>query len=646
MRNKIQFLCGVLMAAISVGAVSADVFSENKIFEWSLLADLPDPVGRSGMFVGVHNGALIVAGGTNFPEPVWDSDKQWYDDIFVLTQENGQWQWAGGFSLPGPRAYGAVVSTRYGVLCMGGSDGKRIYDEVFLLSWDPVAKTIQYQPLASLPQPCAYSAAVRIDEMVYLAGGMYEEDLHTAMDTFWSLDLSALNSGGAGKWQVMPSWPGPSRAFNLIAAQHNGYEYCVYVMSGRRISDTEHSGVEFLTDVYEFSPSAYRSEKALPWRKRADLPRSVMAGAAIEVGQSHILVLSGDDGSLWGQAEALKDTHPGFPKRALAYHTITNTWVDAGPIPANQVTTPAVRWSDAVNSPIILAGGEIRPRVRTPKIWSIVPQLQSKTFGAVDFSVIGLYLLLMVGVGAFFAFRNKSSDDFFRGGQRVPWFVAGLSIFATMLSSITFLAIPAKAYMTDWVFLLVNMMVVAVTPFVISYFLPFFRKIDATSAYEYLEKRFNRFVRLFASASFILFQIGRMAVVMYLPALALAAITPLTEIQCILIMGVLSIIYCTLGGLEGVVWTDTIQSVVLFGGAILALGLIVTRLDGGLESFFELAAADHKFHLVNWDFSASSITTASLWVVLLGGIGQSLVPYSSDMAVIQRYMSVATIERA
>ena len=141
----------------------------------------------------------------------------------------------------------------------------------------------------------------------------------------------------------------------------------------------------------------------------------------------------------------------------------------------------------------------------------------------------------MVGVGAFFAFRNKSSDDFFRGGQRVPWFVAGLSIFATMLSSITFLAIPAKAYMTDWVFLLVNMMVVAVTPFVISYFLPFFRKIDATSAYEYLEKRFNRFVRLFASASFILFQIGRMAVVMYLPALALAAITPLTEIQCILI---------------------------------------------------------------------------------------------------------------
>ena len=627
-------------------AVSADAFSEKAMLEWSPLADLPDTLGRSGVFVGVHNNALIVAGGTNFPEPVWENDKQWYDDIYVLSQDGDRWQWHDGFSLPRPLGYGAVVSTPYGVLCMGGNDAEQIYDEVFLLSWDSVEKTIQRRQLPSLPRPCAYSAATRIGDVVYLAGGMSEEDLHTAMANFWSLDLSALDAPDVLEWKPLPPWPGPSRAFNLVAAQHNGHEYGVYVISGRRMSDSEDGRVEFLTDIYEFSPSAYASGKAEPWRKRAELPRSVMAGTAVDVGQSHLFVLSGDDGSMWGRAEELKDAHPGFPQRALAYHTITNTWIDAGPIPANQVTTHAVRWGDAVNSPILLAAGEIRPRVRTPKIWSIVPGRQRKAFGAVDFSIIGLYLLLMIGVGVFFAFRNKSSDDFFRGGQRVPWFVAGLSIFATMLSSITFLAIPAKAYMTDWVFFLVNMMVVAVTPFVILYFLPFFRKIDATSAYEYLEKRFNRFVRLFASASFILFQIGRMAVVLYLPALALAAITPLTEIQCILMMGVLSIVYCTLGGLEGVVWTDTIQSFVLLGGAILTLGLILARLEGGFDSFMTLAAAEHKFHLINWDFSASSITTAALWVVLLGGIGQSLVPYSSDMAVVQRYMSVSNIERA
>ena len=252
----------------------------------------------------------------------------------------------------------------------------------------------------------------------------------------------------------------------------------------------------------------------------------------------------------------------------------------------------------------------------------------------------------MIGMGVFFSFRNKNSDDFFRGGQRVPWFVAGLSIFATMISSISFIAVPAKTFTTDWVYFTVSMGAVALAPIVICCFLPFFRRIDATSAYEYLDKRFNRFVRLFASASFILFQIGRMAVVMYLPALALAVITPLTEIQCILLMGVLSIIYCTMGGLEAVVWTDTIQTFVLLGGALLSLILIITRLDGGFDSFIATAMADSKFHMINWDFSSMSFATTALWVVVLGGIGQNLVPYSSDMAVVQRYMAVSSIQKA
>jgi SSS family transporter len=252
----------------------------------------------------------------------------------------------------------------------------------------------------------------------------------------------------------------------------------------------------------------------------------------------------------------------------------------------------------------------------------------------------------MIGVGVFFSFRNKNSDDYFRGGQRVPWLVAGLSIFATMLSSITFMAIPAKAYATDWVYFIVNMMAIAITPLVILLFLPFFRKIDATSAYEYLEKRFNRLARLFASASFILFQIGRMAVVMYLPALALAAITPMSEQQCILLMGILSIIYCTMGGLEAVVWTDTIQSFVLLGGAFFSLILIITQIDGGIVGFMTTAAEHSKFRMINWDLASTSFATTALWVVVLGGIGQNLVPYTSDMAVVQRYMSVPDMTRA
>jgi SSS family transporter len=299
-----------------------------------------------------------------------------------------------------------------------------------------------------------------------------------------------------------------------------------------------------------------------------------------------------------------------------------------------------------VNGPIIIPSGEIRPRVLSPKVWQVRPVKSVGRFGFVDFSVIGFYLAAMISVGVFFSFRNKNSDDYFRGGQRIPWFVAGLSIFATMLSSITFVAIPAKAYATNWVYFMVNMMAIAITPLVILLFLPFFRKIDATSAYEYLEKRFNRLARLFASASFVLFQIGRMAVVMYLPALALAAITPMSEQQCILLMGILSIIYCTMGGLEAVVWTDTIQSFVLLGGAFFCLMLIITRIDGGLSGFMATAGEHNKFHMANWDFASTSFATTALWVVVLGGIGQNLVPYTSDMAVVQRYMSVPNMARA
>ncbi len=215
----------------------------------------------------------------------------------------------------------------------------------------------------------------------------------------------------------------------------------------------------------------------------------------------------------------------------------------------------------------------------------------------VDFLVLGAYLAAMIGVGIFFSFRNKNSDDFFRGGQRVPWFVAGLSIFATMLSSVTFIAIPAKAYMTNWVYFLVNMMAVLVTPAVVYVFLPFFRNIDATSAYEYLEKRFNRCIRLFASGSFIIFQIGLMAIVMYLPALAISAITPLSEIQCILLMGLLSVIYCTMGGLEAVVWTDTIQSFILLGGPLFCILLILYRLDGGIGQFVSMSMCRQQIPL-------------------------------------------------
>jgi SSS family transporter len=449
------------------------------------------------------------------------------------------------------------------------------------------------------------------------------------MTNFWSLDLSLKETGGDSfRWTELPVWPGPERAFNLTLAQHNGFETCVYVMSGRRTGPD--GRVEALRDVWEFSPSRKT------WRRRVDSPVPMMAGTGTAVGQSHLFVVSGDDGALMDRTDELKDEHPGFPRKAWAYHTITDTWTPAGAIPCNQVATPAVRSGNR----LLLVSGEVRPRVRTNQCWSITfPSKTSKVFGAVDFSVLGAYLLAMVGVGVWFTRRNKNTNDYFRGGQQVPWWVAGCSIFATMLSSITFMAIPAKAYAQNWILLLGNLMIPLVAPLAVYLALPFFRRMDATSAYEYLETRFNRPVRMLASGLFTTFHLFRMGIVLSLAGLALAALTPLTPVQSVLIGGVLCVLYSTMGGLLAVVWTDTIQTFVLLGGALLCFLLVVFNTDGGLGGIVQVALADGKLHFADWDFSMLSYTTAAVWVVVLGGIGQNTSSYLGDQALIQRYVS-------
>ena len=642
------------VSSICSPLLCADQGQAVRFLEYSQLADLPDPLGVAGPFVGVHGDALIVAGGANFPEPVWQSEKQWHDNIYVLTRTTDKtdsiadrYKWVDAGRLPYPVAYGASVSTEHGIVCIGGNDSQRTYDNVLLLKWDPMSRQVAIEPLPSLPKPCAYTAAARIGNTIYVAGGQSSAGLETAMKNFWSLDFGGYEEGnGENKltWKRLPSWPGPSRAFNLTVAQHNGLTDCIYVISGRR--QDQEGGVQLLQDVYEFNPAA--GEKRDAWRKRTDVPHCVMAGPAMALGQSHIFVLGGDNGEHFGRADELKDNHPGFFKNALTYHTITDTWITAGPLPANHVTTTAVKWKGS----IVIATGEVRPRVRSPKVYRATAVRTAKSLGAtpvaniVNYSTIVVYLVAMVAIGVFFSFRNKTTDDFFRGGKRIPWPVAGLSIFATMLSSITYMAIPAKAYATDWVYFMGHFMILALTPFVVYLILPFFRRIDATSAYEYLEKRFNILLRLFASASFVFFQVGRMAIVMFLPALALATITPFAVSHCILAMGVLSILYCTLGGFEAVVWTDSVQSIVLLGGAGLSLVLIIAGLDGGFGEFVSMASASDKFHLINFDFDAASFTTTALWVVVLGAIGQNLVPYTSDQAVIQRYVSTSDRKRA
>ena len=264
-------------------------------------------------------------------------------------------------------------------------------------------------------------------------------------------------------------------------------------------------------------------------------------------------------------------------------------------------------------------------------------RVRERRFGASSWAMLVGYFLLMFGMGVYFARKKKSADDFFRGGRRVPWFVAGVSIFATMLSSVSFIACPAQAYISDWRYIPMTLCILAMAPFVIRYFLPFFRRLDITCAYEYLERRFNLGARLFASAAFVVFMVCRVAVVTLLPAIVLNAMTGIGIDTCILVCGVATVLYCAFGGFEAVVWSDFVQGLVLISGLLVIFAALVLRTDGGLSGYVSLALEHGKMR--TWDFRPV-FTEPVFWVVLVYGITQNLFSYTSDQCVIQRYVSV------
>jgi solute:Na+ symporter, SSS family len=168
-------------------------------------------------------------------------------------------------------------------------------------------------------------------------------------------------------------------------------------------------------------------------------------------------------------------------------------------------------------------------------------------------------------------------------------------------------------------------------------FLPFYRRLDVTSAYEYLERRFSLAVRWLGSGLFILFQCGRMAVVLYLPALALAAVSDLNIETCIVGIGLLCIVYTVVGGIEAVIWTDVVQALVLIAGAVISIVYLSYQLDGGWSNTFRIASEGGRlFESVNWSWD---LTVASAWVIMIGALFHNLLPYAASQDVVQRYLT-------
>lgn len=331
--------------------------------KWGQLTPLPDPQGFGGMYAGQSGDSLIVAGGTNFPNGFpWEGGKKfWSDQIFVLDQPNGAWKLASA-KLPRTLGYGVSVSWNNALICVGGSDDKQHYADVFAIRL--VNGNVEFQNLPLLPEPCANMCGCLVGSRIFIAGGTSKPDATTAMKSFWSLDLAATSD--KQRWQVLEAWPGPDRSHAVAAALNGDF----YLFSGFRWT-ADASGKPsrlspFQTDAYRYTP---KSETEGTWKRLADLPRALGAAPspALSVEPAEFYVIGGIDHSVDLPDRA---THPGFSRDIHRYDAPTDTWqlVSQMPAGASRVTAPTAVWQNRY----LIVSGERAPGRRSPDIFSIM----------------------------------------------------------------------------------------------------------------------------------------------------------------------------------------------------------------------------------------------------------------------------------
>lgn len=448
-------------------------------------------------------------------------------------------------------------------------------------------------PLPPLPVVVESARAAANADNVYVAG----------IDASGQALLLSLESTATKpEWKRSAGWPGNALPTSLVA-QTSAVFVTVPAAGGERI-------LRWAADS--------------GWQDKGLVSGRVVPGSARAIGQAHVIYLVADGA--------------GAPQMKT-FQTITGSWAT---LPDSRAV--GVVATGAFGNGVLWA----RPGADGRSIEFESTQIESGKLLLrwLDWIVIVVYLVAMIGIGLYFYLREKrgSTSDFFVGGRSIPFWAAGISLYATNVSSISFIAIPAKAFETNWQYLTNNLIAVLGLVFVAIWIVPLLRRLDLMSVFSYLETRFHPAIRMLASALCIAMQVGaRMSVILFLPSLAIATITGIDVAWSILIMGVFTIIYTTLGGMKAVIWTDFVQVFVMFGGAIFAIGFIIYSLNGGMPEFIGTAMAENKTKLFDFSFD---LTKATVWGFIFLVLFDVVLTFPKDQVLMQRVLSTKSDKEA
>lgn len=442
--------------------------------------------------------------------------------------------------------------------------------------------TVRLRPLAPLPVALTTVQGALLPDALVVAG--------IAADGAPRM-LRAPLAGAA--WNEIAAWPG----------------------GGAPVALASRGDALFLTVRGSAGDRQLRWTAKEKWVVRTAAPAPVVAGSSRAIGQAYLLYLLGS----------------GRDAGWYSYSTITDAWAPLGYRFAQGAATTPYR-----NGIVAIAadGGASAAEL----------ELQRRPLGWLDWAIIITYLAGMLGIGFYFWKRSRmgSTSEFFLGSRAIPFWAAGISMFATNTSSISYLAVPAKAFDTDWQYLMSKIVTVFALVAVAFWVIPLFRRLNLVSVFSYLETRFHPVIRMISSALAILMHVGgRMGVVLFLPALAIGTITGTNVILCILVIGLCTIVYTALGGMKAVIWTDVFQVIVLMSGAIFAIAFIVNSI--GFTQIYDTAMQFDKTKLVNVSFD---FTTPTIWGFIILYTFDTILTFPKDQVLMQRVLSTSSEKQA
>lgn len=450
------------------------------------------------------------------------------------------------------------------------------------------------QALPPLPEPLSDARGTLLGASLFVAGRTVQGE---------SRLLQVEPTASVAAWKMLAGWPAAGRLSSLV-----GQTKALFTT----VTRADGKGPDHL----------WRWSADQGWRELGAAPGQVVAGSGRATGQGHVLYLM--------HPTSVQDAAP----RLMTFHTITSAWAPQGDsLAATAQARLSAPWRNG------MVWHTVTPEGRPAGFAFAEIEAGKLLLKWLDWIVIGVYLTAMLGIGLYFYLREKrdSTADFFVGGRSIPFWAAGVSLYATNTSSISFIAIPAKAFETNWQYLTNNLVAVMGLIFVATWVVPLLRRLDLMSVFSYLETRFHPAIRMLASALAIVMQIGsRMSVVLFLPALAIATITGLDVTWSVCIMGGITILYTALGGMKAVIWTDFVQVFVMFGGALFAIGFCIVQLNGGWAEFQQVAATEDKTRLFDFSFD---LTKATVWGFIFLVLFDVVLTFPKDQVLMQRVLS-------